>query len=87
MDSPTSIITLLSAMDTAGAEHMKVLDHSNSDIIAGARSSETTSYFAVVFSDRLRVRLSYLLDFTLSFINSANVILKFHRKKARKYLH
>lgn len=49
MDSPTSIITLLSAMDTAGAEHMKVLDHSNSDIIVGSRSSETTSYFTVVF--------------------------------------
>ncbi len=55
MDSPPSIITLLSAMDTAGAEHMKVLDHSNSDIIAGSRSSETTSYFTVVFLDKVRL--------------------------------
>ncbi|HOJ09208.1 MAG TPA: AmmeMemoRadiSam system protein B [Clostridiales bacterium] len=49
MDSPPSIIALLSAMNASGAEHMKMLDHSNSDEIAGARSSETTSYFTVVF--------------------------------------
>lgn len=49
MDSPPSIIALLSAMDASGAEYMKILGHSNSDRITCARSSETTSYFTVVF--------------------------------------
>jgi len=49
MDSPPSIITLLSVMDAAGAEHMEILDHSNSDKITGSISSETTSYFTVIF--------------------------------------
>ena len=49
IDSPPSIIALLSAMNAVNAEQMKILDHSNSDKIAGARSNETTSYFTVIF--------------------------------------
>jgi len=52
IDSPPSIITLLSAMDTVGAAHMEILDHSNSDRITGAKSNETTSYFTVIFYDK-----------------------------------
>jgi len=56
MDSPPSVITLLSAMDAAGAKYMKILGHSNSDLIIdaitgtkGPGSSETTSYFTAIF--------------------------------------
>jgi len=49
IDSPPSIITLLSAMDTVGDASMEILDHSNSDRIAGTKSNETTSYFNIVF--------------------------------------
>ncbi|WHH57136.1 AmmeMemoRadiSam system protein B [Petroclostridium sp. X23] len=49
MDSPASIITLLSAMDIAGVDEMEVLGHSNSDRIADTKSGNTTSYFTIVF--------------------------------------
>lgn len=49
LDSPPSLIALLSALDVNGPSPMKILDHSNSDIIAGTRNDETTSYFTVVF--------------------------------------
>ncbi|MGE4282794.1 MAG: AmmeMemoRadiSam system protein B [Clostridia bacterium] len=49
MDSPSSINTLLSAMNAAGVDGMKVIDHSNSDRITGARSNDTTSYFTIIF--------------------------------------
>lgn len=51
MDSPPSIIALLSAMDTGGANEMEILDHGNSDLIMGSRSLETTSYFTIIFRE------------------------------------
>jgi MEMO1 family protein len=49
MDSPPSIITLLSAMNAIGADKLKVLGHSNSDRIANSDTGYTTSYFTMVF--------------------------------------
>lgn len=49
LDSPPSIITLLSAMDAVKAENITVIDHSNSDKIAGTKAKETTSYFTILF--------------------------------------
>lgn len=52
LDSPPSIIALLSAMEKAEAKSMKILDHSNSARIAGEKSDSTTSYFSIVFSKK-----------------------------------
>ncbi|MCX8130499.1 MAG: AmmeMemoRadiSam system protein B [Clostridia bacterium] len=49
MDSPPSIITLLSAMNTLNADRFSLLEHSNSDRISGTKAKETTSYFTMVF--------------------------------------
>jgi len=49
IDSPPSIITLLEAMDKAGADSMTVLGHSNSARITGTGASNTTSYFSIMF--------------------------------------
>ena len=49
MDSPASIITLLAAMDEVKAYNQKMLNHSNSAIIAGNGYDYTTSYFTYVF--------------------------------------
>jgi AmmeMemoRadiSam system protein B len=49
MDSPPSIIALLSAMDFVNAYNMHILDHSNSDILSGSKNGETTSYYTVLF--------------------------------------
>jgi len=50
LDSPPSIITLLEAMNRAGADSMTVLDHSNSARITGTGAGNTTSYFSIMFS-------------------------------------
>jgi AmmeMemoRadiSam system protein B len=50
MDSPPSIITLLSAMRAADASSFRVLEHSNAGRIAKLKSDSTTSYFTIVWS-------------------------------------
>lgn len=50
LDSPPSVIALLSAMDNAGADKMEVLAHNNSARIAKADGNYTTSYFTLIFS-------------------------------------
>ena len=50
LDSPPSIIALLTAMLKMDAESHTVLEHSNSDRISGIESGSTTSYFTMVFS-------------------------------------
>ncbi len=49
IDSPPSILTLLSAMDVLGAEGPLVTGHSNSFIIAGGGAGYTTSYYTMIF--------------------------------------
>lgn len=49
LDCPPAIITVLEAMDIAGAKKMKVTGHSNSARIAGVHSDSTTSHFTIVF--------------------------------------
>jgi len=49
LDSPPSIITLLSVMDILGANDQIQLDHSNSAIILNEDIHSTTSYFTVLF--------------------------------------
>jgi MEMO1 family protein len=49
MDSPASIITLLAAMDEVKADNQKMLNHSNSAIIAENGYDYTTSYFTYIF--------------------------------------
>ena len=49
IDSPPSILTLLSAMDGLGAEGPLVTGHSNSFIIAGGGADYTTSYYTMLF--------------------------------------
>lgn len=49
LDSPASIITLLSAMETLGASHQQILEHNNSARISGKNSDSTTSYFTWIY--------------------------------------
>jgi len=49
LDSPPSIMALLSAMNASGADGMKLIDHSNSSRIASGGENYTTSYFSIVF--------------------------------------
>jgi len=49
LDSPSSIAILLMAMQSMGINNFKVLDNTNSGIMTKNYSSETTSYFSIVF--------------------------------------
>lgn len=49
LDSPPSLMTLLSVMKDEGDYEMKVTGHSNSSEIAGLYSDSTTSYFTILF--------------------------------------
>lgn len=49
LDSPPSLITLLSVMKDEGDYEMMVTGHSNSSEIAGKYSDSTTSYFTMLF--------------------------------------
>ncbi len=49
LDSPPSIISLLAAMDMLGVKNLKILDHSNSDLIGKSFSKSTTSYFSIIY--------------------------------------
>ncbi|HZX47265.1 MAG TPA: AmmeMemoRadiSam system protein B [Clostridia bacterium] len=49
LDSPPSLVTLMKAMDKAGAGSMKVLHHSNSARILERDLEETTSYFTLIY--------------------------------------
>ncbi len=49
LDSPPSIISLLSAMDTIGATDIEVTGHSNSSRITGGGYDYTTSYYTMFF--------------------------------------
>jgi AmmeMemoRadiSam system protein B len=49
LDSPSSLITLMKAMDRAGADSMTVLHHSNSAQVLGRDLEETTSYFTLIY--------------------------------------
>jgi len=49
MDSPPSIMTLLTVMKDAGADELKLLGHDNSARIAKTYSDSTTSYFTGVY--------------------------------------
>lgn len=53
IDSPPSILTLLSIMDRLGAEGPLVTGHSNSFIIAGGGADYTTSYYTMLFRRNL----------------------------------
>jgi len=50
LDSPTSIIVLLKAMDLINAENIDIIDHSNSASILGQNLNETTSYYTILFA-------------------------------------
>lgn len=50
LDSPPSIITLLTAMDFMGAGDMLLIENSNSAKITGQSPDYTTSYFTMLFS-------------------------------------
>jgi len=49
LDSPASIILLLTMMNEAGAENQIILNQSNSARILGGDSNSTTSYFVVTY--------------------------------------
>jgi putative N-acetylmannosamine-6-phosphate epimerase len=49
MDSPVSIITLLTAMDEIGANNQQIIAHDNSARISRSGFDNTTSYFTVVY--------------------------------------
>lgn len=49
LDSPPSIITLLTVVDKAGANEISVTGHDNSARIAGGGMDYTTSYFTMLF--------------------------------------
>lgn len=49
MDSPVSIITLLTVMDRLSAGGQLILDHNNSARIKSADSNSTTSYFTAIY--------------------------------------
>jgi len=49
LDSPTSIITLLSAMQAEGTSGFKLLEHSNAQRIVKLKSDSTTSYFTIMW--------------------------------------
>lgn len=53
IDSPPSILALLSSMDGLGAEGPLVTGHSNSFIIAGGGADYTTSYYTMLFRRQL----------------------------------
>ncbi len=52
LDSPSSIIALLTAMKAADAEDFRLLGHSNSSRITGSGADYTTSYFTALFTAR-----------------------------------
>jgi MEMO1 family protein len=54
LDSPPSIIALLSAMKELKAAGLEVTGHNNSSIIAGKGADYTTSYFTILFRHQLR---------------------------------
>jgi AmmeMemoRadiSam system protein B len=49
LDSPPSLVTLMKAMDKAGAGSMTVLHHSNSARILEKNLEETTSYYTLIY--------------------------------------
>lgn len=49
LDSPSSIAVLLFTMQSMGINNFEVLDNTNSGIMTNNYSSETTSYFSIVF--------------------------------------
>ena len=49
MDSPPSLITLFTIMDTIGANTFKIIKHNNSGLLTQNKHSETTSYFTITF--------------------------------------
>jgi len=49
MDSPASIIFLLTIMNEAGVENQIILNQSNSARILPGDSNSTTSYFTVAY--------------------------------------
>lgn len=53
IDSPPSILTLLEAMDGIGAVGPQVTGHSNSYVITGSGADYTTSYYTMLFRQRL----------------------------------
>jgi AmmeMemoRadiSam system protein B len=54
LDSPPSIIALLSAMKELHAASLEVTGHNNSSVIAGKGADYTTSYFTLLFRRQLR---------------------------------
>ncbi len=49
LDSPPTIMTLFEIMNRENASGLKVLDHSNSSIIAGEYAESNTSYYTLLF--------------------------------------
>jgi len=49
LDSPPSIVSLLTVMEEAKIKNMAVLAHTNAASITGIDTSENTSYFTIVF--------------------------------------
>ncbi len=50
LDSPPSIIVLLSTLKRINATDLKVIKNLNSEYFAKSGSKETTSYFTILFS-------------------------------------
>ncbi len=49
MDSPVSIVTMIKMMDKLDSSDMKLLNHSNSELILQKKMEETTSYLTFLF--------------------------------------
>ncbi len=49
LDSPGSIGILLQTMKNLGADNLTVLHHSNSGLVLGRETEETTSYFTLIY--------------------------------------
>ena len=52
LDSPNSIAAMIKAMDIIGANNIKLINNSNSQIILDKKIDETTSYITFMFYDK-----------------------------------
>lgn len=54
LDSPPTIMTLFEIMNRENALGLKVIDHSNSSIIAGEYAESNTSYYTLLFYEKAK---------------------------------
>lgn len=54
LDSPPTIMTLFEIMNRENALGLKVIDHSNSSVIAGEYAESNTSYYTLLFYEKTK---------------------------------